>query len=117
MNYSLILILISMILSLSAGNAFSRGCEDNIVFDGKGAGQVTFNVSAHTSKGISCADCHEGSGFSFALFDMKIGADTISMRKMQLGSSCGHCHNGQKGGKNAFSVTNSLNCAKCHHKT
>ncbi|MHB8844952.1 MAG: c(7)-type cytochrome triheme domain-containing protein [Nitrospirota bacterium] len=116
MNYSLILLLTG-ILSLLAGNASSRGCEDNIVFDGKGAGQVVFSVSAHTAKGISCADCHEGSGFSFALFDMKIGADAISMRKMQLGSSCGHCHNGKNSGKNAFSVTNTLNCSKCHHKT
>jgi c(7)-type cytochrome triheme protein len=105
--------MISMILSLQAGNAASMGCVDNIVFDGKGAGKVVFDAAAHTSKGIRCSDCHEGRGFSFALFEMKKGADTFSMRKMQMGSSCGYCHDGKK----AFSVTKHLDCSKCHHKT
>lgn len=113
MNYAQILIMISMILGLFAGNASALGCDDNVVYEGKGAGQVVFNVAAHTSKGITCSDCHEGQGFSFALFEKKIGSDAISMRKMELGSSCGHCHNGKK----AFSVTNQLNCAKCHNKS
>lgn len=117
MNYSLILVMMGVLLGILTGNASSKGCDDGIVFDGKGAGQVVFNSTTHASKGITCADCHEGGVFSFALFEMKAGANTISMRKMELGSSCGHCHNGRKGGKNAFSVTNSLNCSKCHHKT
>ena len=113
MNYSLILIMISMILSLPAGNVSSMGCSDNIVFDGKGAGQVVFNATVHTSKGIPCSDCHEARGLSFALFEMKKGSDTITMRKLRLGSSCGYCHDGKK----AFSVTDYLDCSKCHHKT
>jgi c(7)-type cytochrome triheme protein len=112
MNYSLILIMISMILGLHAGNASSKGCEDNIVFEGGGAGQVVFNAAVHTSRGYTCSYCHEGRGFSFALFDMKKGSDTITMRKMALGSSCGYCHDGKK----AFSTTDNLGCSKCHRK-
>ncbi len=106
------LIIIGMILSSLAGNTSAMGCENNIVFDGKDAGQVVFNVTAHISKGITCSDCHEGRGFSFALYEMKKSIYTITMRKMQLGASCGYCHDGNK----AFSVTDNLGCSKCHHK-
>ena len=110
MNYFLMIMV--MILCSPAGNTSAMECQNNIVFDGKGSGQVVFNVTAHTSKGITCSDCHEGRSFSFALFEMKKGSDTITMRKMQLGSSCGYCHDGKK----AFSVTNNLDCSKCHRK-
>jgi len=110
MNY--FQIIIGMILCSFAGTASAGGCEDNIVFDGKGAGQVVFRSTTHTSKGITCSDCHEGRGFSFALFEMKKGSDVISMRKMEVGSSCGYCHDGKK----AFSATDNLSCSKCHHK-
>lgn len=106
------LIIIGLILHFFAGNASAKGCENNVVFDGGGAGQVVFNVTAHTSKGITCADCHEGHLFSFSLFEMKTGADNISMRNMELGSYCGHCHDG----KRAFSVADNLACSKCHRK-
>ena len=105
--------IIGMILSSLSGNASAMGCVDNIAYDGKGAGQVVFNVKAHTSKGITCSDCHERHGFSFALFDMKKGANAITMRKMQFGSSCGYCHDGKK----SFSATDNLACSKCHHKS
>jgi len=109
MNY---LIVIGLILGSLAGNTYAMGCANNIVFDGKGAGQVIFNGTVHTSKGYACSYCHEGGGFSFALFDMKKGANTITMRKMQFGSSCGYCHDGKK----AFSATDNLRCSNCHHK-
>lgn len=101
-----------MVLCSLAGYASATGCEDNIVFDGKGAGQVVFNVTVHTSKGYTCYYCHEKHGFSSALFEMKKGSDTITMRKMELGSSCGYCHDGKK----AFSATDNLSCSKCHRK-
>ena len=110
MNYYLMII--GIILYSLSGNTSATECVNNIEYDGKGAGQVVFNVTAHTSKGISCSDCHEGHGLSFALFDMKKGTNTITMRKMQMGSSCGHCHDGKK----AFSATDNLRCANCHHK-
>jgi len=109
MNYFIITIL--LVCSL-AGNAYARRCVDNVVFDGKGAGEVVFDAVVHASKGLSCADCHEGRGLSFALFEMKKGADRVTMRKMELGASCGYCHDGRK----AFSVTAGIDCSKCHHK-
>jgi len=107
-----LLLLTCIILCSFAGNARAMECGVNIRYEGKGAGQVVFDATLHTSKGITCADCHEQHGFSPALFEMKTGANVISMRKMQLGSSCGRCHDG----KQAFSSTNFLNCANCHHK-
>jgi len=106
------LIIIYMLLCSFAGNAHAGGCGVTIKYDGKGAGQVVFNGKVHTSKGLVCPDCHEGRDFLPALFEMKKGADLISMRKMQLGRSCGYCHDG----KQAFSATDSFDCSKCHRK-
>jgi len=110
MNYCIMIT--GLFLCSLAGNASAAGCEENIVFDGKDAGQVVFSVSVHTTKGYTCSYCHEGHGLSFALFNMKKGSDTITMRKMELGSSCGYCHDG----KEAFSATDILSCSKCHRK-
>ena len=103
--------IVFVILCSFAGYSSADECSD-IVFEGQGAGQVVFNLQAHTAKGLTCASCHEGKGFSFALFEMKRGGDNITMRVMERGSSCGYCHDGKK----AFSVTASLDCDKCHHK-
>jgi phosphate transport system substrate-binding protein len=115
MNYLLMIIgilLFSLAGSSLAGNVGAERCGANIMYEGKGAGQVVFDGTLHSSKGFSCSVCHEQHGLSSALFEMKKGADAISMRKMQLGSSCGYCHDGTK----AFSVTDYLQCANCHHK-
>ena len=90
----------------------AEGCGVIVIYEGKGAGQVVFDGKLHLSKKLTCADCHEGSAFSFALFEMKKGADAISMRSMELGRYCGHCHDG----KQAFSTTDSLHCSRCHQK-
>ena len=110
MNY--LPIVIYMLLCSLAVNAHAEGCGANTLYEGKGAGQVLFDGQFHASKGLSCSDCHEGNAFSFALFEMKRGATKISMRNMELGRSCGSCHDG----KQAFSATDSLNCSKCHQK-
>jgi len=69
-------------------------------------GTVTFNGKAHADKGLKCADCH----VKPKLFEMKKGADKITMAAMNEGKSCGACHNGSK----AFSVKAPADCAKCH---
>jgi c(7)-type cytochrome triheme protein len=110
MNY--LLLIICMFVGALDGTVHAEGCGVNIIYEGKGAGPVVFDGTLHTSKGLTCSDCHERHGFSTALFEMKTGANVISMRKMQLGSSCGRCHDGKK----AFSATDYLSCANCHHK-
>jgi c(7)-type cytochrome triheme protein len=109
-NY--LLLIICVFVGSLAGTVYAEGCGVNIRYEGKGAGQVVFDGTLHTSKGFTCSDCHEQHGFSTALFEMKTGANVITMRKMQLGSSCGSCHDGKK----AFSATDYLSCSNCHHK-
>ena len=107
-----LIIVIYMLLCSLAVNAQAEGCGGTVSYDGKGAGQVVFDRMEHISKGLTCADCHEGNAFSFALFEMKQGNNKLSMRNMALGRSCGYCHDG----KQAFSTSNNLSCSKCHQK-
>lgn len=113
-NSGMIYLVISIVVVLCSLtlNARAEDCGTMVIYDGKGAGQVVFDGKFHISKKITCAACHEGNGFSFALFEMKRGANAISMRNMELGRYCGSCHDG----KQAFSTTNNLNCSKCHQK-
>jgi len=104
--------LVVMVLYAFPGKAHADGCGGAVSYEGKGAGQVVFDRTVHVSRGLTCADCHEGSAFSFALFEMKRGASNLSMRNMALGRSCGYCHDG----KQAFATTGSLNCSRCHQK-
>jgi c(7)-type cytochrome triheme protein len=83
-------------------------CGAAVVYDGKGAGQVLFDGKLHTAKGLTCADCHESKLFSLALFTMQRGGNDITMRKMELGRSCGYCHQ--------VSMKDTLNCNTCHRK-
>jgi len=107
-----LMIIMYMLLCSFAVNAHADGCGNVVMYEGRGAGRVVFDGKLHASKKLTCGDCHEGSAFSFALFEMKRGANVISMRNMELGRYCGYCHDG----KQAFSTTNSLNCSKCHQK-
>jgi c(7)-type cytochrome triheme protein len=50
-----------------------------------------------------CYVCHE------AIFEMKAGANSISMDAIQSGKFCGVCHNG----KTAFQATFDA-CPRCH---
>ncbi len=88
--------------------AFAMSCGTVTVYGGGGAGQVVFDGKLHSEKGLNCVDCHEGRAFSSALFEMKKGADVMSMRKMELGRSCGYCH--------PVSMNDTLTCDKCHKK-
>jgi len=60
---------------------------------------VVFRHEPHTTW-LSCANCHPG------IFQMKAGADTITMEKINRGEACGVCH-----GKVAFSAEA---CTRCH---
>lgn len=104
-------IVILITAHLLAGHVHAIGCGE-IVFDGQGAGQVVFSVAAHARKGATCAECHEWRGLMPPLFEMKVSGDNITMRSMEKGSSCGHCHDGSK----AFSASAGLDCDRCHHK-
>lgn len=79
-----------------------------VVYEGKGAGQVVFDGSLHLSKGLACADCHEAQSMSFALFEMKRDASAVTMRRMEKGRSCGACHK--------VAMDNTINCEYCHKK-
>jgi c(7)-type cytochrome triheme protein len=54
---------------------------------------------------FKCYVCHE------AIFQMKEGADDISMDEVREGKYCGVCHNG----KTAFQVTFET-CPRCHRQ-
>jgi c(7)-type cytochrome triheme protein len=97
---------------MAALSSASPECDETVLFEGKGAGKVTFDAAVHTSLGFSCADCHEARGLSPAIFAMKRGEDAVTMRRMELGYSCGNCHNGEK----AFSASDPFSCDRCHHK-
>ena len=51
-----------------------------------------------------CYVCHE------SIFEMKAGANPITMDAIQSGKFCGTCHNGVK----AFQATFDT-CPRCHH--
>jgi c(7)-type cytochrome triheme protein len=94
-------------LALSMTVAFAVPKGKTVEFDVKDAGKVVFSGTAHADKGLKCADCHQS-----GLFKMKKGADTMTMKDMEAGKFCGHCHNGTK----AFSVKDKADCGKCHKK-
>jgi c(7)-type cytochrome triheme protein len=79
-----------------------------VTYQGKGAGEVVFDGSAHAASGLTCSVCHDGQGLVPPMFEMKKNSSFISMRKMQMGLSCGHCHK--------VSMKDMSSCSLCHHK-
>ncbi|MGE5173366.1 MAG: cytochrome c3 family protein [Betaproteobacteria bacterium] len=98
--------LAATVMFVFAASAFAVAPGKTVEFAGGGAGKVVFDGKVHADKGLKCADCHP------ALFKMKKGGDTITMKDMDAGKNCGACHNGTK----AFSVKDAANCGKCHKK-
>lgn len=69
-------------------------------------GAVTFSHQKHAdAKVTNCMDCHAP-----GKFQMKKGAEKLTMAAMNDGKSCGACHNGTK----AFSTKEAASCTKCH---
>jgi c(7)-type cytochrome triheme protein len=96
---------VAMVLSLAVV-AFAVPSGKTLDFEPKGAAKVEFSGKVHADAGLKCKDCHP------AVFKMKKGGDTITMKDINEGKFCGHCHNGTK----AFSAKEAANCAKCHKK-
>lgn len=94
------------LLAVFSGTAGAVDCGVKIVYEGKGAGQVTFEGSKHAGRGIACAECHERRGLTLPLFEKRKGSTAISMRRMAMGRACGYCHD----------VVNDTKCSKCHQK-
>jgi c(7)-type cytochrome triheme protein len=76
-----------------------------VLFKVKDAGNVFFSHIFHVeTKGLRCTDCHD----AIYITTKKTSAST--MKEMQMGKSCGACHNGKK----AFSVK--ADCGRCHSR-
>jgi c(7)-type cytochrome triheme protein len=72
-----------------------------LVFEDKSAGDVTFSHKFHTAL-YRCGDCHE------SLYKTDRSKTKVTMQEMEKGKSCGGCHEG----KTAFGVKEK--CEACH---
>ena len=97
-----------LVLCVFAGEAQAVPIGVKITYQGKGAGEVVFDGSAHAAKGLTCAVCHDGDGLIPGMFEMKKNSSSISMRKIEMGLSCGNCHK--------VSMKDTSSCSLCHHK-
>jgi c(7)-type cytochrome triheme protein len=80
--------------------------EGDVVFKrADGAGGTPPAFFPHWSHRIrfKCYVCHSG------IFEMKAGADTITMDAIQQGKFCGTCHNGKIAWNVSFET-----CNRCH---
>ncbi len=102
-------VILALVFAVFAGQGHASPCAGVVIYDGQGAGQVIFDGKLHAAKGLTCENCHEGEMFSPALFSMSKGSNDITMRKMELGRSCGYCHK--------VSMKDTLSCEKCHRKS
>ncbi len=101
----ILLVLVAFMLSIGNVSAVPAG---KVEFAGGPMGKVAFDGKVHADKGLKCPECHTKP----KLFEMKKGADKLTMAAMNEGKFCGACHNGKK----AFSVKAPADCAKCHKK-
>jgi c(7)-type cytochrome triheme protein len=85
----------------SGATAVQKGVR--ITFSGGGAGEVVFDGTVH-AKELECADCHKWHFLDPPLYGKDRSAFMVSMRQMEMGRSCGHCHD----------VTSDLSCSVCH---
>jgi len=104
----LIVIALTIVMTMAfatLGFSLKKDIEFKTVGD---EGKVVFSHENHTEKkGLKCAECHP------KVFQMKKGADNITMAAMKEGKFCGGaCHNGKK----AFDANAPENCGKCHKK-
>ncbi len=95
-------------LVLSTGSAMATPPGKTVEFAGGTQGKVVFDGKSHAAAGLKCPDCHTKP----KLFEMKKGADKITMAEINKGKFCGACHDGKK----AFKANDPADCAKCHKK-
>ena len=105
----LLLVAVILILLCSlAAEVLAVPSGEVVRYEGGGAGTVMFSGSVHASEGLNCDACHEGDGLGIALFSRTRGDNEVTMRRMEMGRSCGHCHK--------ISMSETLGCDICHHK-
>lgn len=102
----IIAVVAMLVIIAFAGSALAVPPGKTVEFAGGGMGKVVFDGKVHADKGKKCNDCHP------ALFQMKKGAQKITMADINAGKFCGACHNGTT----AFKAGDAANCAKCHKK-
>jgi c(7)-type cytochrome triheme protein len=99
------LVVAVMVFMMFAGSAMAVPAGKTVEFDSP-QGKVTFDGKIHADKGLKCNDCHP------KIFQMKKGADKMTMADINGGKFCGECHNGTK----AFKSNDPASCTKCHKK-
>jgi len=104
----IIAVVAMLVIIAFAGSALAVPPGKTVEFAGGTAGKVVFDGKIHADKGKKCNDCH----VQPKLFEMKKGAQKITMADINAGKFCGACHNGTK----AFKAGDPANCAKCHKK-
>lgn len=98
------LVVPALMLALAASPALAAVGGGDVTLKNKG-GDVVFSHASHVDGvGLDCRECHAGLYLSAGQHK------TVTMKQMQMGKSCGACHNGKK----AFSVKE--NCSTCHQK-
>ena len=76
----------------------------DMLYKDKDIGNISFSHSVHIEMLEGCDSCHPD------LYKAKQGANKATMKDMGNGKSCGACHDGSE----AFSVTSTADCDKCH---
>jgi c(7)-type cytochrome triheme protein len=101
----LIGILAGLAFALAAPNASAEYGDIKFTRRAKGMDEVPAAVFPHFVHRMQfrCYVCHD------AIFEMKAGANPVSMDAIQSGKFCGRCHDG----KTAFQATFDT-CPRCH---
>ncbi len=106
MNRGVIVAVMLAILLIVVPLSWALAVEGDVVFKREGGeGGIPAAVFPHWVHRIryKCYACHP------SLFDMKAGANKVSMEAIQEGKGCGACHNG----KIAWGVSFDT-CNRCH---
>ena len=94
----------AVLVLMCGGVAFAVVGGGDITLKNKG-GAVLFSHAGHVeAAGLKCQECHQ------KFFKNSKQHQTVSMKQMEKGKSCGACHNG----KAAFGVKDQ--CERCHQK-
>ncbi|MEQ8765422.1 MAG: cytochrome c3 family protein [Planctomycetota bacterium] len=75
---------------------------------------VLYSHDDHIGYGYKCEDCHGGEQ---PLYEQEIGANVFTMKDINSGKSCGHCHNGKTEWKGGTVYAPRRNCERCHDVT